>query len=92
MIILPILTTSLIHFSSKGWEDVLFEIGSERVKNCVPPSQGRVRFNKNFDRITQLEVRQIQGPYLQFPRFTPKVLQSIVLGTQFRVSASGESA
>ena len=31
MIMLPILTTSLIHFSSKGWENVLFELGSERV-------------------------------------------------------------
>ena len=31
MTILPILTTSLIHFSLKGWENVLFELGSERV-------------------------------------------------------------
>ena len=29
---LPMLTTSLIHFSSKGWENVLFELGSVRVK------------------------------------------------------------
>ena len=29
MIILTILTTSLTHFSLKGWENVLFEIGSE---------------------------------------------------------------
>ena len=33
MIILPILTTSLTHFSSKGWGNVRFELGSERV--CV---------------------------------------------------------
>ena len=32
MIILLIVTTSLIHFSLKGWENVLFELGSERVK------------------------------------------------------------
>ena len=32
MIILVILTTSLRHFSVKGWENVLFELGSERVK------------------------------------------------------------
>ena len=32
MIILPILTTSLVHFSLKGWENVLFELGSGRVK------------------------------------------------------------
>ena len=32
MIILPILTTSLIHFLFKGWENVLFELGSVRVK------------------------------------------------------------
>ena len=31
MIILPIITTSVIHFSVKGWENVLFELGSERV-------------------------------------------------------------
>ena len=28
----PILTTSHIYFSFKGWENVLFELGSERVK------------------------------------------------------------
>ena len=32
MIILPILTTSLIHLSLKCWENVFFELGSERVK------------------------------------------------------------
>ena len=32
MILVPVLTTSLIHFSLKGWENVLFELGSERVK------------------------------------------------------------
>ena len=38
MIILPILTTSPIHFSSKGWENVLLELGSERVK--LPKGKG----------------------------------------------------
>ena len=32
IIIPPILTTSRIHFFSKGWENVLFELGSIRVK------------------------------------------------------------
>ena len=32
MIILPIHTTSLIHFSLKGWENVLFELESERLE------------------------------------------------------------
>ena len=32
MIMLPFPTTSLIHFSLEGWENVLFELGSERVK------------------------------------------------------------
>ena len=32
MILVPVLTTSLIHFSWKGWENVLFELGIERVK------------------------------------------------------------
>ena len=31
LIILPILATSLVHFSLKGWENVLFELGSGRV-------------------------------------------------------------
>ena len=31
MIILPILIASLTHFYLKGWENVLFELGSERV-------------------------------------------------------------
>ena len=31
MIIVPILTALLIHFSLKGLENVLFELGSERV-------------------------------------------------------------
>ena len=35
MIMLPILTTTLIHFLFKGWENVLFELGSERVKNSM---------------------------------------------------------
>ena len=32
MILVPVLTTSLIQFSWKGWENVLFELGIERVK------------------------------------------------------------
>ena len=40
MIILPILTTSLIHFTLKGWENVPFEHGSDEVNHvtilCVP--------------------------------------------------------
>ena len=32
MIMLPILTTSLIHFSLYGWENGLFELGGERVQ------------------------------------------------------------
>ena len=38
MIMLPILTTSFIHFSLEGWENVLFELGSDRVN---PPPQAR---------------------------------------------------
>ena len=34
MIIVPILTTSLIHFILKCWENVLFEPGSDGVKAC----------------------------------------------------------
>ena len=35
MIIPPIFTTSLIHFLLKGPENVLFELGSERVECCL---------------------------------------------------------
>ena len=38
IIILPFLTTSLIHFSLKGWENVLFELGGGRVNNRSVPS------------------------------------------------------
>ena len=34
IIILPILTTSFIHFSLQSWENVLFELGNEGV-NCL---------------------------------------------------------
>ena len=40
MIILPIPTTSLAHFSLKGWENVSFELGSERVNGVDFPLQG----------------------------------------------------
>ena len=36
MIILPILATSLIHFSSKGRENVLFEVGSVNTIASTP--------------------------------------------------------
>ena len=35
MIPVPVLTTSLIHFSWKGWENVLFELGIERVNTVT---------------------------------------------------------
>ena len=35
MIIPPILTTPLIYFSLKGWENVIFELGSERVNGYL---------------------------------------------------------
>ena len=38
MILVPVLTTSLIHFYWKGWENVLFELGIERVNPSTPKS------------------------------------------------------
>ena len=35
MIMLPILMTSLIHLSLKGWENILFELGSEAFHNLL---------------------------------------------------------
>ena len=37
MIILPILTTSLVHFPLQSWENVLFKLVSERVKRAQEP-------------------------------------------------------
>ena len=45
MIIVPILTSSLIHFSLKGWENVLFELGSERVNPNPTQSQTKTKPN-----------------------------------------------
>ena len=43
MILVPVLTTSLIHFSWKGWENVLFELGSERVKRAMETRPSTLR-------------------------------------------------
>ena len=40
MIILPILTTSLMHFFLKGWENVLFELGSKTLKTVLQRFSG----------------------------------------------------
>ena len=54
MIILPIITTLLTHFSSEGWENVLFELESERVKiralmfGVCHCSQVLAKFNKKL--------------------------------------------
>ena len=37
-----IILLSLIHFSLKGWENVLFELGSERVKRGMVRARGRL--------------------------------------------------
>ena len=37
MVILPILTASLIHFSLRGWENVFFELGYEKVNAKLWP-------------------------------------------------------
>ena len=47
MIILPILTTPLIHFCLKGWENVLFELGSERVRSTSGTDHLRPLVNRN---------------------------------------------
>ena len=41
MIIVSILTASLIHFSLKGWENLLFKLGSEWVKKVTIPRHPR---------------------------------------------------
>ena len=48
MIILPILTTSLIHLSLKGWGNVHFEPGSERGGNSTLLSQSYKKLLPKF--------------------------------------------
>ena len=52
MIILRILIASLIHFYLKGWENVLFELGSERSR-CVPHPKS----------LWQISCRSVWGPW-----------------------------
>ena len=40
-IMLPILITSLIHFSSEAWENILFELGSESIDFLEGRKEGR---------------------------------------------------
>ena len=54
MILVPVLTTSLIHFSWKGWENVLFELGIERVnmalaKRCSQLKPTRAKFSSPME-------------------------------------------
>ena len=51
MIIVPILTTSLIHFSLKGWENVLFELGSERVNQSFLVSSNRFPADETLETV-----------------------------------------
>ena len=41
MIVLPILTTRLKHFTLKGWKNVLYELGSKRVNPLTPKTDQR---------------------------------------------------
>ena len=48
MIILPLLTTSLIHFSLKGWQNMLFELGSGRGKHILGVFTAACGFSLHF--------------------------------------------
>ena len=50
MIILPILTTSLIHSYLKVWENVLFELGSKRVEQMPCKSASREKNRRGLER------------------------------------------
>ena len=64
MIILPVLTTSLIHFFLKGWEKVLFELGSERVNlyNSLQVCEGGPMCRVLSTKYTKNECRLEQFP------------------------------
>ena len=63
MILLPILTTSLIRYSLKGWESLLFGFGSERVKFPNVTSSTTL--------LTVLASRRQRTPPPGHPRQTP---------------------
>ena len=69
MITLPILTTSLIHFSWKGWENVLFELGSERANpdlftllfsQAIESAQAAQDLKIKFDAVQQ-QMQEVSG-------------------------------
>ena len=45
IIILPILTSTLIHFSLKGWENVLFELGSSAIQTSLSSAHEYLRLS-----------------------------------------------
>ena len=45
MFVLPILITSLLHIFLKSWENVLFELGSERVNSTPNTTANTPTFN-----------------------------------------------
>ena len=55
MIILPILPTSLIHFSLEGWENVLFELGAERVNQNDKPAPYSTKMHWRYGRYSLTE-------------------------------------
>ena len=77
---LPILATSLIHFSLKGWENVLFELESERV---TPPGSSIVLADLNISFVFLVEKLVSAGFRLLFtPAFNAACMHSnIPVGT-----------
>ena len=77
MIILPILTTLFIHLCSKGWENVLFELGSESTFEIVlfnlpkdsPPTEELGWVDGDWSNSRQLDgdVPRLQRGHLAVP-------------------------
>ena len=83
IILLPILTTSLIHFSLKGWKNVFFDLGSEEINRLSTLKSSRSRILHDWS-------------YLQLPaptgnldwdwvRVRRQVLASLLQGSRWRV-------
>ena len=73
MILVPVLTTSLIHFSWKGWENVLFELGIERVKERRPA----VALTLSIPRGNKFEIRLHPHQKYYITQYTMKSLTFI---------------
>ena len=85
----PILTTSLIHFSLKGWENALFERGSERVK-LVPKNSRAVTEVAEYRKIRVTGSKKRGGKQILLRRSAGAASKCDSVGSEQRNWRDGE--